>query len=210
MCCGTAGHQCGHGADGPEACRIWLLFRHVEGRALCIHLQDTYTQSEWTSISCSLIHCATINFQQQASWAPVNRNFVSFLPPTKIFQTKTLAVYLLLLGDKYRAWSLTSHVWCLLSLLCLWFPLGSSLQLLHICIEGWGNWRWSEAFSVDNMGTLLRTIQYKGRTASLIIKVLQLNGVQKQVHSCWIALTASYHIRTAWIIFKIIWQVIEI
>ncbi|XP_042169939.1 vacuolar protein sorting-associated protein 13B-like [Oncorhynchus tshawytscha] len=56
-----------------------------------------------------------------------------------------------------------------------------SPQLLHICIEGWGNWRWSEAFSVDNVGTLLRTIQYKGRTASLIIKVLQLNGVQKQV-----------------------------
>lgn len=55
------------------------------------------------------------------------------------------------------------------------------LQLLHICIEGWGNWRWSEAFSVDNVGTLLRTIQYKGRTASLIIKVVQLNGVQKQV-----------------------------
>lgn len=56
-----------------------------------------------------------------------------------------------------------------------------NLQLLHICIEGWGNWRWSEAFSVDNVGTLLRTIQYKGRTASLIIKVVQLNGVQKQV-----------------------------
>lgn len=57
------------------------------------------------------------------------------------------------------------------------------LQLLHICIEGWGNWRWSEAFSVDNVGTLLRTIQYKGRTASLIIKVAQLNGVQKQVET---------------------------
>lgn len=34
---------------------------------------------------------------------------------------------------------------------------------------------------MDNVGTLLRTIQYKGRTASLIIKVVQLNGVQKQV-----------------------------
>lgn len=34
---------------------------------------------------------------------------------------------------------------------------------------------------MDNVGTLLRTIQYKGRTASLIIKVTQLNGVQKQV-----------------------------
>lgn len=62
-------------------------------------------------------------------------------------------------------------------------PLCPVLQLLHICIEGWGNWRWSEAFSVDNVGTFLRTIQYKGRTASLIIKVVQLNGVQKQVLS---------------------------
>lgn len=71
-----------------------------------------------------------------------------------------------------------SGVFCLW---CLCFLLGLVLQLLHICIEGWGNWRWSEAFCIDNVGTLLRTIQYKGRTASLIIKVLQLNGVQKQV-----------------------------
>uniref|UniRef100_H3D702 Vacuolar protein sorting 13 homolog B n=1 Tax=Tetraodon nigroviridis TaxID=99883 RepID=H3D702_TETNG len=67
-----------------------------------------------------------------------------------------------------------------------------SPQLLHICIEGWGNWRWSEAFSVDNVGTLLRTIQYKGRTASLIIKVLQLNGVQKQVIICGRQVMCSY------------------
>ncbi|XP_015213385.2 intermembrane lipid transfer protein VPS13B isoform X1 [Lepisosteus oculatus] len=59
-----------------------------------------------------------------------------------------------------------------------------SPQLLHICIEGWGNWRWSDPFSVDNVGTLIRTIQYKGRTASLIIKVQQLNGVQKQIVIC--------------------------
>uniref|UniRef100_A0A4W3GSR1 Vacuolar protein sorting 13 homolog B n=1 Tax=Callorhinchus milii TaxID=7868 RepID=A0A4W3GSR1_CALMI len=56
-----------------------------------------------------------------------------------------------------------------------------SPQLLHICIEGWGNWRWSEPFSVDNIGTFVRSIQYKGRTASLIIKVQQFNGVQKQI-----------------------------
>ncbi|CAJ1061446.1 LOW QUALITY PROTEIN: vacuolar protein sorting-associated protein 13B-like [Xyrichtys novacula] len=67
-----------------------------------------------------------------------------------------------------------------------------SPQLLHICIEGWGNWRWSEAFSVDNIGTLLRTIQYKGRTASLIIKVVQLNGVQKQVIICGRQVMCSY------------------
>lgn len=56
-----------------------------------------------------------------------------------------------------------------------------SFQLLHICIEGWGNWRWSEPFVVDHTGTFIRTIQYKGRTASLIIKVRPLSGVQKQV-----------------------------
>ncbi|KAL0598917.1 Protein GVQW1, partial [Plecturocebus cupreus] len=62
-------------------------------------------------------------------------------------------------------------------------PKVLGLQLLHICIEGWGNWRWSEPFSVDHAGTFIRTIQYKGRTASLIIKVQQLNGVQKQRQS---------------------------
>uniref|UniRef100_A0A8C7Y913 Vacuolar protein sorting 13 homolog B n=1 Tax=Oryzias sinensis TaxID=183150 RepID=A0A8C7Y913_9TELE len=67
-----------------------------------------------------------------------------------------------------------------------------SSQLLHICIEGWGNWRWSEPFSVDNVGMLLRTIQYKGRTASLIIKVLQLSGVQKQVIICGRQVMCSY------------------
>ncbi|XP_028983860.1 intermembrane lipid transfer protein VPS13B-like isoform X3 [Betta splendens] len=67
-----------------------------------------------------------------------------------------------------------------------------SPQLLHICIEGWGNWRWSEAFSVNNVGTILRTIQYKGRTASLIIKVLQLSGVQKQVIICGRQVMCSY------------------
>ncbi|TMS11029.1 Vacuolar protein sorting-associated protein 13B, partial [Larimichthys crocea] len=62
----------------------------------------------------------------------------------------------------------------------------------HKSPQGWGNWRWSEAFSVDNVGTLLRTIQYKGRTASLIIKVLQLNGVQKQVIICGRQIMCSY------------------
>ncbi|KAE8599301.1 hypothetical protein XENTR_v10017132 [Xenopus tropicalis] len=67
-----------------------------------------------------------------------------------------------------------------------------SPQLLHICIEGWGNWRWSEPFSVDNAGTFVRTIQYKGRTASLIIKIQQLNGFQKQVTICGRQIICSY------------------
>ncbi|XP_052603572.1 intermembrane lipid transfer protein VPS13B isoform X4 [Peromyscus californicus insignis] len=67
-----------------------------------------------------------------------------------------------------------------------------SPQLLHICIEGWGNWRWSEPFSVDHSGTFIRTIQYKGRTASLIIKVHPLSGVQKQIIICGRQIICSY------------------
>ncbi|XP_072462964.1 intermembrane lipid transfer protein VPS13B isoform X2 [Notamacropus eugenii] len=67
-----------------------------------------------------------------------------------------------------------------------------SPQLLHICIEGWGNWRWSEPFSVDSAGTFIRTIQYKGRTASLIIKVQHLSGVQKQIIICGRQIISSY------------------
>uniref|UniRef100_UPI00358FB320 intermembrane lipid transfer protein VPS13B isoform X2 n=1 Tax=Myxine glutinosa TaxID=7769 RepID=UPI00358FB320 len=54
-------------------------------------------------------------------------------------------------------------------------------QLLHICIEGWGNWRWSDPFSLDTPGTLLRNISNKGRVASLIISVISLGGLQKQI-----------------------------
>ncbi|XP_054981251.1 intermembrane lipid transfer protein VPS13B isoform X2 [Sorex araneus] len=67
-----------------------------------------------------------------------------------------------------------------------------SAQLLHICIEGWGNWRWSEPFSLDQAGTFIRTIQYKGRTASLIIKVRPLSGVQKQIIICGRQVICSY------------------
>ncbi|XP_039184818.1 vacuolar protein sorting-associated protein 13B isoform X2 [Crotalus tigris] len=67
-----------------------------------------------------------------------------------------------------------------------------SPQLLHTCIEGWGNWRWSEPFSVDNAGTFIRTIQYKGRTASLIIKIQQLSGIQKQIIICGRQIVCSY------------------
>ncbi|KAG8441800.1 hypothetical protein GDO86_010832 [Hymenochirus boettgeri] len=80
--------------------------------------------------------------------------------------------------------SLHSHQYCWRS--------HKSPQLLHICIEGWGNWRWSEPFNVDNAGTFIRTIHYKGRTASLIIKIKQLNGVQKQVTICGRQIICSY------------------
>ncbi|XP_072266948.1 intermembrane lipid transfer protein VPS13B isoform X2 [Pyxicephalus adspersus] len=80
--------------------------------------------------------------------------------------------------------SLHSHQYCWRS--------HKSPQLLHICIEGWGNWRWSEPFNVDNAGTFIRTIHYKGRTATLIIKVEQLNGVQKQVIICGRQIICSY------------------
>lgn len=65
---------------------------------------------------------------------------------------------------------------CVKFFVFLYFP-----QLLHVCIEGWGNWRWSEPFSIDNVGTMLRCIHRKSQIASLIIKIHQLSGVQKQV-----------------------------
>lgn len=49
---------------------------------------------------------------------------------------------------------------------------------------------------MDNVGTLLRTIQYKGRTASLIIKVLQLNGVQKQVQFLFVFFQEESNVTT--------------
>uniref|UniRef100_A0A8C4PXQ0 VPS13-like middle region domain-containing protein n=1 Tax=Eptatretus burgeri TaxID=7764 RepID=A0A8C4PXQ0_EPTBU len=54
-------------------------------------------------------------------------------------------------------------------------------QLLHVCVEGWGNWRWSDPFSLDTPGTFLQNISNKGRVASLIISVISLGGLQKQV-----------------------------
>ncbi|KAM9436061.1 intermembrane lipid transfer protein VPS13B [Clarias gariepinus] len=65
-------------------------------------------------------------------------------------------------------------------------------QLLHVCIEGWGNWRWSEPFSIDNMGTMLRCIHKKNQIASLIIKIQQLSGVQKQIIICGRQVICSY------------------
>ncbi|KAI5620879.1 vacuolar protein sorting-associated protein 13B-like, partial [Silurus asotus] len=65
-------------------------------------------------------------------------------------------------------------------------------QLLHVCIEGWGNWRWSEPFSIDNVGTMLRCIHGKSQIASLIIKIQQLGGVQKQIIICGRQVICSY------------------
>ncbi|KAG7317797.1 hypothetical protein KOW79_018832 [Hemibagrus wyckioides] len=65
-------------------------------------------------------------------------------------------------------------------------------QLLHVCIEGWGNWRWSEPFSIDNVGTMVRCIQRNSQIASLIIKIQQLNGVQKQIIICGRQVICNY------------------
>ncbi|TSK20268.1 Vacuolar protein sorting-associated protein 13B [Bagarius yarrelli] len=65
-------------------------------------------------------------------------------------------------------------------------------QLLHVCIEGWGNWRWSEPFSIDNVGTMVRCIPRKSQIASLIIKIQQLSGVQKQIIICGRQVICNY------------------
>nr|XP_002741992.1 PREDICTED: vacuolar protein sorting-associated protein 13B-like [Saccoglossus kowalevskii] len=56
-----------------------------------------------------------------------------------------------------------------------------SAQQLHVCIEGWGNWRWVEPFNIDDTATTIRTIQHKGKAATLFVKVKQLSPLQKQV-----------------------------
>ncbi|XP_022088777.1 vacuolar protein sorting-associated protein 13B-like isoform X2 [Acanthaster planci] len=57
-------------------------------------------------------------------------------------------------------------------------------QGLHVCIEGWRNWRWSEPFSLDQEGTIVRSLQHKDRTATLFIKIKTISALQKQVIFC--------------------------
>ncbi|XP_072031129.1 intermembrane lipid transfer protein VPS13B-like isoform X1 [Amphiura filiformis] len=54
-------------------------------------------------------------------------------------------------------------------------------QFLHVCIEGWRNWRWSEPFNIDKPGTVVRTLEYKEQKATLFIKIKQISPLQKQV-----------------------------
>ncbi|XP_038051923.1 vacuolar protein sorting-associated protein 13B-like [Patiria miniata] len=57
-------------------------------------------------------------------------------------------------------------------------------QRLHVCIEGWRNWRWSEPFSLDEERTIVRTLQHKDQTATLFIKIKKISALQKQVIFC--------------------------
>ncbi|XP_070535266.1 intermembrane lipid transfer protein VPS13B-like [Ptychodera flava] len=56
-----------------------------------------------------------------------------------------------------------------------------SQQQLHVCVEGWGNWKWSESFSIDEVGTTVHTLQHQGKTATLFVEVKALSPLQKQI-----------------------------
>ncbi|CAH1247692.1 VPS13B [Branchiostoma lanceolatum] len=58
------------------------------------------------------------------------------------------------------------------------------VQMLHVCFEGWGNWRWSEPFNIDTPGAFVRTIQHQGHTTSLIVKVQPITPLQKKITFC--------------------------
>ncbi|KAK3753814.1 hypothetical protein QZH41_018464 [Actinostola sp. cb2023] len=52
---------------------------------------------------------------------------------------------------------------------------------LHVCFESEGDWRWSEPFNVDSSGVCTRVIHHKLHSASIVVHVMSLSGVQKQV-----------------------------
>ncbi|XP_071944934.1 intermembrane lipid transfer protein VPS13B-like [Antedon mediterranea] len=54
-------------------------------------------------------------------------------------------------------------------------------QKIHVCIEGWRNWRWSEPFSIDERSTIVRKLQHKGHSATLFINIRNVTPLQKQV-----------------------------
>ena len=54
------------------------------------------------------------------------------------------------------------------------------LQLLQLTLEGLGG-QWCEPLDIDVVGVSVRVIEYKGHKVTLIVKVKQLSGVQKQV-----------------------------
>ncbi|XP_035658997.1 vacuolar protein sorting-associated protein 13B-like isoform X1 [Branchiostoma floridae] len=57
-------------------------------------------------------------------------------------------------------------------------------RMLHVCFEGWANWRWSEPFNIDTAGSFVRTIQHQGHATSLIVKVQPITPLQKQITFC--------------------------
>ena len=53
---------------------------------------------------------------------------------------------------------------------------------MRLSTEGLGG-QWSEAFSLDDLGTRVRVIESKTEKVILFIKIKQLTNVQKQVRN---------------------------
>ncbi|GAB6029598.1 Vacuolar protein sorting-associated protein 13B [Chamberlinius hualienensis] len=53
-------------------------------------------------------------------------------------------------------------------------------QIIHACIEGM-RWKWCEPFDIDSEGIQVIKVESDSRKATLIIRIKQLNPIQKQV-----------------------------
>lgn len=140
-------HGCAtHRSDGYEtklvgSQTICLLFRHVPSAEPSTSITGRHTHAAATNfhISCfppANLWCATFHFcfqQQRACSAPVNRNFVVALPLPETSKQRILLFTCLLLWDKYKTRSLTSDVWCLLSVcLCVRPALSNPAAAAHL------------------------------------------------------------------------------
>ena len=54
-------------------------------------------------------------------------------------------------------------------------------QELHVCLVTDGSWRWTKPFSISQAGIQAIDIPVGRHMASLIIRVTQIGGLQKQV-----------------------------
>ena len=67
---------------------------------------------------------------------------------------------------------------------CLFFFAPTFIeQLLHVCIEGWKNFHWSDPFGIDQDCTMLRRLEHKDQEATLFIQIKSISPLQKQVLS---------------------------
>lgn len=56
-------------------------------------------------------------------------------------------------------------------------------QELHVCMESWRNFRWSEPFSIDgdDGDTTVRVLHNRDQTATLFIQIRKITALQRQV-----------------------------
>ena len=117
--------------------------------------------SRLTSVTCHLTPDDVILVVR--TWSAVNCNFASLL-----YQVDTDESLLLESRHVFPySWRVSRAL--------------QSRSRLHVCIETEGDWRWSEPFELDAVGSFSRTIRHRLHSATLFIEVKALTGMQKQV-----------------------------